>query len=86
MGFCTTVAVATGTDAAPPGVPLTRAAFARWDDRTVGELRAAVETGVVAKTELQVYGLDWSQLATERDDAHLADVVARRGARVGLDR
>ena len=51
-----------------------------WARRTVGALRAAVANGSVAKTELQLYGLDWSQLRDEPDDAILADVMARRGA------
>jgi|SRR5579884_18873 len=51
-----------------------------WSRRTVGELRQAVATGTVAKTELQLYGLDWSQLADVPDGALLADVLARRGA------
>lgn len=51
-----------------------------WARRTVGALRAAVADGTVAKTELQLYGMDWSQLQDEPADAILADVFARRGA------
>ncbi len=52
----------------------------RWSRRTVGDLRAAVAAGEVAKTELQLYGLDWSQLEDEADETTLADAFARHGA------
>ena len=54
--------------------------LAGWARRTVGDLRAAVATGEVAKTELQLFGLDWSQVEEEPDEAPLGEVFARHGA------
>jgi len=48
--------------------------------RTVGDLRAAIEARRVAKTELQLYGLDWAQIEDEPDAAPLREVFARHGA------
>jgi membrane protein len=59
---------------------VSRAEFGHWEDRTVGEFRSAVAAGQIAKTELQLYGMDWSQLASEPDQARLDEVFARRGA------
>jgi len=52
----------------------------RWSQRTVADLRAAVAEGSVNKTDLQLYGLDWSQIEDEPDEAVLRDVFARHGA------
>ena len=54
--------------------------FARWGRRNLGDLRAAVAAGDVAKSELHLFGLDWSQFDDEPDDAIVADVFARHGA------
>jgi len=56
---------------------------ANWATRTVGDLRAAIAVGDVAKTELQLYGLDWSQLDPEPDDMLLSDAFSRHGAVLG---
>ncbi len=53
--------------------------------RTVGDLRSAIEQGRVAKTELQLYGLDWAQIEDEADDQRLAEVFARHGAVVDAE-
>lgn len=52
----------------------------RRAERTMADLRAAVADGRVAKTDLQLYGLDWSQIEDEPDTAVLRDVFARHGA------
>ena len=52
----------------------------RWVERTVADLRAAIADGRVNKSDLQLYGLDWSQIEDEPDDAFLGDVFARHGA------
>ncbi len=60
--------------------PIPTAGARRWGERTMADLRAAVADGRVAKTDLQLYGLDWSQIEDEPDTAVLQDVFARHGA------
>ncbi len=65
---------------APGTDPARRPVGGRWAERTMADLRAAVADGRVAKTDLQLYGLDWSQIEDEPDSAVLQDVFARHGA------
>ena len=60
--------------------PTGRASGSRWTERTMGDLRGAIADGRVAKSDLQLYGLDWSLIEDEPDSAVLQDVFARHGA------
>lgn len=47
---------------------------------TVVDLETAILHEEIAKSDLQLYGVDWSQLEDEPGDAPLAEAFARHGA------
>lgn len=47
---------------------------------SIGDLETAILHEEIAKSDLQLYGIDWSQLEDEPGDAPLAEAFARHGA------
>lgn len=49
---------------------------------SVGDLETAIQHGEIAKSDLQLYGIDWSQLEPEPRDSPLSEAFTRHGALV----
>lgn len=47
---------------------------------TVGDLATAIAHEEIAKSDLQLYGIDWSQLESEPPDTTLREAFDRHGA------
>lgn len=46
---------------------------------SVGDLEAAIQHDEIAKSDLQLYGIDWSQLESEARDTPLSEAFRRHG-------